>query len=206
MKVAIDGPAGSGKSTVAKRVAEKLGFLHIDTGAYYRWLTYHVLQNKLELTAPDTISALAEIIDFQHINEALIRTRAVTAAVSAVAAIPAVRACVVRQQRKAAETFDIVMEGRDIGSVVFPNAEVKIFLNASVEERAVRRHTELLAKGVTVSLDEIKRDIEQRDLQDSTRKASPLRKTEDAVEVDTTGLTIDQVVEKIAELVRKKKG
>ena len=197
MKIAIDGPAGSGKSTIAKLLAQKLGFKHIDTGAYYRWVTHNVLKSGVSLKDEATIIRTAEQTDFSKIDETKIRTQEVSSSVSIISAIPAVRRCVVAQQRVAGMKFDIVMEGRDIGSVVFPNAELKIFLTASVEERARRRYQELLDKGETVDLVNIQREIARRDHLDSTRNASPLLKTADAVEIDTTGLTIEQVVEKI---------
>lgn len=202
MKIAIDGPAGSGKSTVAKRVAAQLGFKHIDTGAFYRWITYYALTKHVLLTDASALASLSETLDFTAIIDACIRTPEVAANVSTVAAIPEVRQHVVKKQRELAATYDVAMEGRDIGSVVFPNAELKIFLTASVDERALRRYKEQLAKGITQALDEIKADIIRRDKADSTRAASPLKKMPDAVELDTTGLTIDQVVEKIVTLAK----
>jgi cytidylate kinase len=205
MKIAIDGPAGSGKSTVAKRVAQQLGFKHIDTGAYYRWLTYQVLAKKIDVQNVPAITVLAEQTNFENIADELIRTPDVTSTVSAVSAIKSVRTVVVHEQRQAAAKYDVVMEGRDIGSVVFPDAEVKIFLTASVQERARRRYQELLDKGRhEQSLAVIEADIQRRDSIDSTRAASPLKKMPDAVELDTTSLTIDQVVEKIVTLAKER--
>lgn len=203
MKIAIDGPAGSGKSTIAKLLSQKLSFKHVDTGAYYRWLTYHAMQNKLDLRNGDRVSTLAQTLDFTNIDDSKIRSVEVSNNVSLVSAHKEVRPFIVAQQRKAAANTNVVMEGRDIGSVVFPDAEVKIFLNATVAERAERRYKELLAKGQNITLAEIKKDIEQRDHYDSTREHSPLKKTADALEVDTTGLTIEAVVEKIAALVKQ---
>jgi len=200
MKIAIDGPAGSGKSTIARLLAQKLGFKHIDTGAYYRWVTHNVLAAGVSLQDTAEIIRLAERTDFSAIDETKIRTQEVSTNVSAVSAIPAVRKYVVAQQRAAGEKHDIVMEGRDIGSVVFPNAELKIFLTASVAERARRRYQELLDKGEKVELANIQAEIVRRDHLDSTRNASPLVKTADAVEIDTTGLNIEQVIEKIMNL------
>lgn len=204
MKIAIDGPAGSGKSTIAKLLSQKLSFKHVDTGAYYRWLTYHAMQNKLDLLNGAQISELAKTLDFTIIDDSKIRTVEVSNNVSLVAAHKEVRPFIVAQQRKAAEKTDVVMEGRDIGSVVFPDAEVKIFLNATVAERAERRYKEILAKGQNITLEEIKKEIEKRDHYDSTREHSPLKKMADAFEVDTTGLTIEAVVEKISSLVKQR--
>ncbi|MDR1452445.1 MAG: (d)CMP kinase [Candidatus Margulisbacteria bacterium] len=200
MQIAIDGPAGSGKSTIAKILAKNLEFKHIDTGAYYRWVTYNALSENVNLQDAAAVIQTAGQTDFAQIDESKIRSQAVTENVSTVSAVPEVRRCVVARQRLAAQNSDIVMEGRDIGSVVFPNAELKIFLTASVEERARRRYQELLDKGERVDLAEIQKDIIERDRKDSTRQASPLRKVDDAVEIDTTGLTIEQVVEKITEI------
>ena len=197
MKIAIDGPAGSGKSTIARLLARRLGFKHIDTGAYYRWVTYQVLSGGVPLTDEEAVTQTARRTDFAKIDEAKIRTLEVSENVSAVSAITEVRRCVVAQQRAAAEQHDVVMEGRDIGSVVFPDAELKIFLTASAEERARRRYAELAAKGEKVTLENIQQEMINRDRKDSTRQASPLRKVDDALEVDTTGLTIEQVVAKI---------
>ena len=205
MKIAIDGPAGSGKSTIAKLLAQSLGFKHIDTGAYYRWVTYNALSKGISLQDNPAVIELAEQMDFNNIDESKIRSQEVSGNVSIVSAIPQVRHCVVAKQRDAGAQFDIVMEGRDIGSVVFPDAELKIFLTASVEERAGRRYRELLEKGETVDLDYIQKEIARRDHLDSTREASPLIKTADAVEVDTTGLTIEQVVEKIMSILAFRK-
>jgi cytidylate kinase len=143
-------------------------------------------------------------LDFTVIIDTVIRTPEVAANVSTVAAVPEVRKCVVAKQRELAADHNIAMEGRDIGSVVFPEAELKIFLTASVEERAKRRYKEQLAKGIEQSLEDIKKDIVRRDEADSTRAASPLKKMPDAVELDTTGLTIDQVVEKIVTLAKER--
>jgi cytidylate kinase len=205
MQIAIDGPAGSGKSTIAKILAKNLGFKHIDTGAYYRWVTYNVLSENVNLPDTAAIIRIAEQTDFARIDETKIRSKEVTENVSTVSAVPEVRRCVVAQQRLAARGSDIVMEGRDIGSVVFPDAKLKIFLTASVGERARRRYLELLDKGEEVDLQEIQKDIAERDRKDSTRHASPLRKVDDAVEVDTTGLTIEQVVEKITNIYKERK-
>lgn len=204
MKIAIDGPAGSGKSTVAKLVAQKLGFKYIDTGAYYRWLTYNILKNGVTEAQPKEIALLAKYLNYQNIPEDKIRSRKVANNVSWVSAIKEVRSSIVEQQRKAAEKSHIVMEGRDIGSVVFPEAEVKIFLVASPEERARRRLAELRAKGETVEFETLYQEIVERDRKDSEREHSPLCRAADALELDTTQLTIEQVVEKIVEYTNLK--
>ncbi len=215
--VAIDGPAGAGKSTIAKLVAEKLGYAYIDTGAMYRSVAWKFLQAGKEFDEA-FISQLAQtmVIEFKpeasvnrvfvdgvEVTEA-IRSAEVTANVSRVAAIGAVREAMVAQQRRMGESGGVLMDGRDIGTVVFPNAQLKIFLTASVEERALRRYKELVAKGQDVDLAQLKEDIASRDKQDSERAISPLRQAEDALLLDTSDMNIEQVTTKILELVEEK--
>ncbi len=217
--VAIDGPAGAGKSTIAKLVAEKLGYAYIDTGAMYRSVAWKFLQTGMEFDEA-AISKLAQdmVIEFKpeaNINRvfvdgtevtAAIRSVEVTANVSRVAAIGAVREAMVAQQRRMGEAGGVLMDGRDIGTVVFPNAQLKIFLTASVEERAMRRYKELVAKGEQVELAQLKQDIAARDKQDSERAISPLRQADDALLLDTSDMNIEQVVEKIMQLVEERIG
>ena len=215
--VAIDGPAGAGKSTIAKLVAEKLGYAYIDTGAMYRSVAWKFLQTGKDFDE-DLISTLAKtmVIEFKpeasvnrvfvdgaEVTEA-IRSTEVTANVSRVAAIGAVREAMVAQQRRMGESGGVLMDGRDIGTVVFPNAQLKIFLTASVEERALRRYKELMAKGQDVDLAQLKEDIASRDKQDSERAISPLRQAEDALLLDTSHMNIEQVTAKILQLVEEK--
>ena len=212
--VAIDGPAGAGKSTIAKLVAEKLGYAYIDTGAMYRSVALKFLQTGKDFDE-DFISELARtmviefkpeasvnrvFVDGQEVTDA-IRSAEVTANVSRVAAIGAVREAMVAQQRRMGESGGVLMDGRDIGTVVFPNAQLKIFLTATVEERAMRRYKELIAKGQQVDLAQLKEDIASRDKQDSERAISPLRQAEDAFLLDTSYMNIDQVTAKILQLV-----
>lgn len=215
--VAIDGPAGAGKSTIAKLVAEKLGYAYIDTGAMYRSVAWKFLQAGKEFDEA-FISQLAQtmVIEFKpeaSVNRVFvdgvevtdaIRSAEVTANVSRVAAIGAVREAMVAQQRRMGESGGVLMDGRDIGTVVFPNAQLKIFLTASVEERALRRYKELVAKGQEVDLAQLKEDIASRDKQDSERAISPLRQAEDALLLDTSDMNIEQVTTKILELVEEK--
>lgn len=215
--VAIDGPAGAGKSTIAKLAAEKLGYAYIDTGAMYRSVAWKFLQTGNAFDEA-LISQLAQtmIIEFKpeanvnrvfvdgfEVTEA-IRSSEVTANVSRVAAIGAVREAMVAQQRRMGESGGVLMDGRDIGTVVFPNAQLKIFLTASVEERALRRYKELVAKGQEVDLAQLKEDIASRDKQDSERAISPLRQAEDALLLDTSDMNIEQVTTKILELVEER--
>lgn len=215
--VAIDGPAGAGKSTIAKLVAEKLGYAYIDTGAMYRSVAWKFLQTGKDFDE-DLISTLAKtmVIEFKpeasvnrvfvdgaEVTEA-IRSAEVTANVSRVAAIGAVREAMVAQQRRMGESGGVLMDGRDIGTVVFPKAQLKIFLTASVEERALRRYKELKAKGQDVDLAQLKEDIASRDKQDSERAISPLRQAEDALLLDTSHMNIEQVTAKILHLVEEK--
>ena len=215
--VAIDGPAGAGKSTIAKLAAEKLGYAYIDTGAMYRSVAWKFLQTGREFDEA-YISELANtmIIEFKpeakvnrvfvdgtEVTEA-IRTPEVTAIVSRVAAIGAVREAMVEQQRRMGEIGGVLMDGRDIGTVVFPHAQLKIFLTASVKERARRRYKEMVEKGQQVELAQLQEDIAARDKQDSERAISPLRQAEDALLLDTSDMSIAQVTDKILQLVQER--
>ncbi|HIK18837.1 MAG TPA: bifunctional pantoate--beta-alanine ligase/(d)CMP kinase [Leptolyngbyaceae cyanobacterium M33_DOE_097] len=212
--VAIDGPAGAGKSTVARQVAQVLNLLYLDTGAMYRALTWLVMQSDIPVTDEPGVAELvsqAEIIVGGSVDATQvtingrevtseIRGLDVTANVSAIAAQPAVRKELVNQQRRYGQTGGVVIEGRDIGTNVFPDAEVKIYLTASVQERARRRQLDLKNQGKgDISLDELEQSIYERDRKDSTRALAPLRKAVDAIEIQTDGLTIDQVVEQIVQ-------
>ena len=212
IQIAIDGPASSGKSTVAKIIAKDFGYTYLDTGAMYRAATYLALQHQI---SPDQSSQLLELLDRYPISfgrsesgEQLvflgdvdvshpIRENAVTNAVSSFAAIPAIREKLVALQQEIAQQGGIVMDGRDIGTVVLPKAELKIFLVASVDERAERRYKENLSKGIETDLGTLKEEIAARDYKDSHRETSPLKQAEDAIYLDTTGLTILEVVDKI---------
>lgn len=201
--VAIDGPAGAGKSTVARRVADRLGYTYVDTGAMYRALALAAIQREVEdasdlMELARTLDLRAEgsivLLDGVDVTER-IRGSDVTERVSVVAAEPEVRRALVARQQEVARRQSVVMEGRDIGSAVLPDADVKVFLTASLEERARRRAAETGA-----SVDQVMRSIEARDRADSRRTASPLVRAADAVEIDTTGRTIDDVVDEIVEL------
>ena len=213
--VAIDGPAGAGKSTVARQVAQQLGLLYLDTGAMYRALTWLVLQSGIaiddepavaelvsqcEITISGEPTSVQVQIDGQDVTQE-IRSLEVTANVSAIAAHPAVRQELVHQQRRYGQGGGIVIEGRDIGTNVFPDAELKIYLTASVQERARRRQQDLKNQGKgEISLDQLEQSIYDRDRKDSTRTLAPLRKAADAIEIQSDGLTIQQVIDRIAQL------
>lgn len=215
--VAIDGPAGAGKSTIAKLAAEKLGYAYIDTGAMYRSVAWKFLQTGKAFDE-GFISELAQemIIEFRpeaQVNRVFvdgeevtsaIRTPKVTGIVSKVAAIGAVREAMVDQQRRMGEIGGVLMDGRDIGTVVFPNAQLKVFLTASVEERATRRYKEMVAKGEQVDFEQLKEEIAFRDKQDSERAISPLKQAEDAIYLDSSDMNIQQVVDKIISLVEER--
>ncbi|MCX8008015.1 MAG: (d)CMP kinase [Coriobacteriia bacterium] len=221
MIVAIDGPAASGKSTVARALARRLGYRYLDTGAMYRALAEEALTSGVPL---DDVEALALLAHDAHIAfeyegddpvysrvtvhgrdvTRAIRTPAVDAAVSAVARIPEVRAAMVAEQRRCAEGFDVVVEGRDIGTVVFPDAEVKVYLTASPEERASRRLRDREGAGYREEFEKVVADIVARDEADSTRDASPLKPAKDALTLDTTGLTVEQVVDRLARIVSER--
>jgi cytidylate kinase len=216
--IALDGPAGSGKSTIAKLVARRFNYIYIDTGAMYRAVTLKALRRGVDfadweqltalagqseiglkyLFAPDGL-ALQVLLDGRDVSEA-IRSLEVTNNVSAVAAVPGVRKALVRQQRQLARQGGVVMDGRDIGTVVLPEAELKIFLTATVAIRARRRFLELQAKGVQVELADLTSQIERRDYLDSNREVNPLRRAPDALLLDSSDLSIDEVAERVAEL------
>jgi CMP/dCMP kinase len=214
--IAIDGPAGSGKTTSAKLAAEKLNYIYIDTGAMYRAVTLAWLRSGEELT----IENVCKLLDNITINlvqsdngqktvlngedvSSDIRLPEVTKHVSPVSAIPCVREKLVSQQRELGRNGGVVMDGRDIGTAVFPNAELKIFLIATIETRAERRFKELSAKGITVDPEELKQQIIDRDKYDSSREMSPLMKAADALEIDTSGLSIKDQVNKIITLAKE---
>ena len=213
--VAVDGPAGAGKSTVAQLAAQRLGYTYIDTGAMYRAVAWKTLQQKKPVTNDLILSVIPDIqVDLSYVEGKTIvyvdgkdvtgeiRTPEINRIVSQVAMLGPVREKLVALQRKMAERTSVIMDGRDIGTNVLPQADVKIFLTASVEERAKRRWKELKEKGHDVSLEEIKRDVAARDKADSEREINPLVQAQDAILLDTTGLGIDQVVEKILALCR----
>ena len=208
MIIAIDGPAGSGKSTVAKLVASEMGFAYLDTGAMYRAVAYRALQEGIDLEGGEPLERIAaeEEIEFGRDGEgsvaiggldvtSVIRTAEVDRAVTPVSACPEVRVAMTAQQRRIGATADIVMEGRDIGTVVFPDAELKVFLEATPEVRAQRRAAQNLERGVgETDYEKILADILRRDVADSTRETAPLKPADDAIELDTSDMTIDEVV------------
>lgn len=219
MQVAIDGPASAGKSTVAKIIAKNMGYIYLDTGAMYRACTLVAKQNHL---AYDDQSGILKalnnnIISFKNIDDDQrvyindkdvsfdIRTPEITANVSQVSALSEIRKKMVEIQRKIAGENNIIMDGRDIGTTVLPDADVKIFLIASVASRAKRRYLDFKEKGINQNLTDIEKDIADRDYKDMHRKISPLRKAEDAYQVDTTDMSIDQVVNKLTQIIKKNK-
>ncbi|ENB9400700.1 TPA: (d)CMP kinase [Bacillus cereus] len=215
ISIAIDGPAAAGKSTVAKVVAKKLSYVYIDTGAMYRAITYAALEQKVDIENEEQLMEVVKnvkiefqqgentqlvFLNGQDVSE-VIRTPEVTNRVSIVAKHRLVREEMVRRQQELAEKGGVVMDGRDIGTHVLPDAEVKIFMLASVEERAERRHLENMNKGFDSNLEQLKEEIAQRDKLDSEREVSPLKKADDALELDTTSLSIEEVVQKIMSIV-----
>ena len=213
MIIAIDGPAGSGKSTIAKLIAEDLGLVYLDTGAMYRLVTLKALNEGILGNLDKIIKMLDDLridikengfyLDDTNVNVE-IRKPIVSENVSDIAAIREVREKMVDLQRKFSESKNVILDGRDIGTVVFPNADVKIFLVADAKERANRRYKELVAKGENVRIEEIYENILKRDEIDSTRKESPLKKADNAIEVDTTSKNIEEVKNEILNIVRKK--
>lgn len=212
INIALDGPSAAGKSTIAKRLAKKLNYVHLDTGAMYRCVAYKALQEGVDFKDEAALCDLIEktVIDMKSDGSVIldgkvitneIRTDEISMAASNVSAHKQVRALLVAQQQKIAENKGYIMDGRDIGTVVLPDAELKVFMTASAEARANRRHLENVSKGFDSDLAQIIEEIKQRDWQDTHREHSPLKKAEDAVVLDTSDLSIDEVVKKIEELL-----
>lgn len=218
INVAIDGPAGAGKSTISRRAAQELGFIYVDTGALYRTVGLNALRKGTDLENPDAIAASIEgiSVDLRYENgeqavflngenvSPLIRTPEASMAASKVSAVPAVREFLFGLQQDIAAKNDCVMDGRDIGTVVLPHAQVKIFLTASAEARAQRRYKELVEKGQKVEFENVLAEMKQRDYNDSNRAIAPLRAATDSVTVDTTELTLEESIEKIIKTIKEK--
>ena len=216
--IAIDGPAGAGKSTIARRVAKELSFIYVDTGAMYRAMALYLLRKEVNRDDTEQIGNIcqdAEIsIEYQNgeqivlLNDenvnSYLRTEEVGNMASVSSAVPRVREKLLSLQRKLARDMSVVMDGRDIGTTILPDADVKIYLTASSLTRAKRRYLELQEKGTVCNLDEIQKDIEERDQRDMNREISPLRQAKDAVLVDSSNLTIQQVVDRILQIFRSK--
>ena len=219
MKIAIDGPAGAGKSTISKATAKRLGFIYIDTGAMYRAVGLAAVRRGINTTDADAVISILDDINItlsydesgqqiflngENVSDD-IRLPEISVAASNVAVIPSVRLKLVELQRELAAHNDVLMDGRDIGTYVLPDAEVKIFLTASVEERAKRRYRELIGKGIKADITEVKTDMEYRDKNDSEREFAPLKPAEDSIVLDNTDLSLEQSVNKICEIVEARK-
>ncbi len=217
IKIALDGPSGSGKSTIAKRLSQKLNILYLDTGAMYRATALKALKLNINTLDAEGVASFIDDIDLEikYINGAQhtfldkkdvsdkIREPHVSMAASNVSSLKCVRLKMVEMQRKIASTMSCVLDGRDIGSYVLPNADFKFYVTASVDVRADRRYKELVLKGHKVDFNELRTEIEQRDYNDKTREFSPLRKADDAIEIDTSFMNIDQVVNKVLSYIEK---
>lgn len=217
--VAIDGPAGAGKSTIAKRVAKENNFIYVDTGAMYRAIGLYIVRQGIDIhdkeavekAAPDAKVSLTYengeqvvVLNGENVN-GLIRTEEVSQAASVTSAYPVVRELLFEMQQTLAKENDVVMDGRDIGTVVLPNAQAKIYLTASVEERARRRFEEYKNKGMDVDIEELKKEIAQRDHQDMTREIAPLKQADDAVLVDSSDMNIDEVTKAIMDIIKERR-
>lgn len=219
MRVAIDGPAGAGKSTIAKAVSKRLGYVYIDTGAMYRAVALYAINNGIDIcedSITDEVLSKIEIdIKYDDMGQKIIlcgedvtksiRSPKVSIGASNVAVIPKVRLKLVELQRELSKKGSVIMDGRDIGTYVLPDAEIKIFLTASVDQRAKRRYKELLEKGEKADFEKVKRDIEYRDKNDSEREFAPLKKADDAILLDTSDMTQDEVIDKMIKIIEEKK-
>lgn len=217
LRIAIDGPAAAGKSTVAKRLAKDLSYIYVDTGAMYRALTLHCLRNNLSLTDEEAVYNLLlntkielkqtndtqrVLLNGEDVTEA-IRSNDVSRKVSIVAKLGAIRKEMLARQREMASNGNVIMDGRDIGTNVLPDAEVKFYLIASVDERAKRRYEENIKKGIPTTLEQLKKEIAERDRRDMEREHAPLKQAEDAIAIDTTSLSIEEVVSQMLKHVNK---
>ena len=217
--VAIDGPAGAGKSTIAKRVAKEENFIYVDTGAMYRAIGLYIVRKGIDIHDKEAVEAAAPeakvsltyengeqvvVLNGENVN-GLIRTEEVSQAASVTSAYPVVRELLFEMQQTLARENDVVMDGRDIGTVVLPNAQAKIYLTASVDERARRRFEEYKKKGMDVDIEELKKEIAQRDHQDMTREIAPLKQADDAVLVDSSNMNIDEVTECIINIIKERR-
>lgn len=217
INVAIDGPAGAGKSTIAKAAAKELGFIYVDTGALYRAVAYNAVKTGAIDDEQKIINMLDSTkVELKYVNgvqavylngedvSAFIRTPEISMGASKVSAIPQVRAFLLNLQREIANTNNVIMDGRDIATVVLPNADVKIFLFASPECRAERRYKELIEKGESVSFDDVLKDVNQRDYQDSHREIAPLKPSDDSIMADTSELTLQESIDLIVNTIKEK--
>lgn len=218
INIAIDGPAGAGKSTIAKAAAKTLGFIYVDTGALYRAVAYFMLSHRIDVNKEDKVASyLCDVVpELKYINGVQhvfvngedvsdkIRTPEVSMGASAVSAIPRVRDFLFDLQKKIAAENNVVMDGRDIGTVVLPNADVKIYLTAAAEERARRRHKELTEKGENVSFDEVLADVNKRDYNDTHREIAPLKQAEDAILCDTTNVDLQGAIDMLINIINEK--
>ena len=217
INVAIDGPAGAGKSTIAKKLAKELDYIYVDTGAMYRAMALYMIEQKTDIQHMDAVRSACDaitidirysdgeqqvILNGRNVND-FIRTEAVSEVSSKISAIPEVRAKLLSLQRSLAAASNVIMDGRDIGTVVLPDANVKIYLTASSKVRAKRRFDELTAKGVSCDMDAIEKDIIERDYRDMHRETSPLKQADDAVLLDSSDLDIDGVVEEMKKIIKK---
>ncbi len=216
VKIAIDGPAGAGKSSVSKEVAKKLGFVYVDTGAMYRACAVYAIENGIEINEAAVTPHLDEInidISYDENGQQIflngknvskrIREADATAASSAIAVIPSVRLKLVDLQRKIAKSKSVIMDGRDIGTYVLPDADLKIFLTASVEERARRRFLEMCEKGMECDIKKVEEDIKKRDENDSSREFAPLKRAEDAILVDSSDMSFDEVIKTLYDMIKE---
>jgi len=215
INIAIDGPAGAGKSSVAKAVASKYGYIYVDTGALYRALAYKAIEGGLDIADAESVSDMLSKtklnIAYNELGQRIfldgadvsdyIRTAAVSMGASDISAIGFVREWLLDMQKDIAKANNCIMDGRDIGTTILPNADIKIFLTASVEERAKRRYKELIEKGESVTFEAVMEDVKTRDYNDSHRAVSPLKKADDAIEVDTTGMNIEQSVDALVKII-----
>lgn len=217
--IAIDGPSGAGKSTIARAAAERYNFIYVDTGAIYRTVGLCAIRNQVDYSNTEIVKAFLPNVhvEMKHDEEGRqrmylngedvtdeIRIPEVSQAASKISAIPCVREFLLQMQRSMAERYNVIMDGRDIGTVVIPNADVKIFLTASQEERAERRYKELLQKGMDITYEKVYEDMKRRDFQDSNRETAPLKPAEDAITIDTTGNTFEESVDLICKVINER--